>query len=93
MFAATFNEKLLLHNGISVSPLKGQSGENGKEARSLKDAVSAIDNEKDLSSYLASQISNVPARSSEIKYERNPVSLLLCIELFGTKLTREPLGS
>ncbi|KAH7333480.1 hypothetical protein BKA65DRAFT_403833 [Rhexocercosporidium sp. MPI-PUGE-AT-0058] len=68
---ASFNEKLLLSNGLNVSPLKGN--ESGNQPRSLREAVYAIDNEKDLSSYISSFANKVPARNSEIRYEKNPV--------------------
>ncbi|PVH69771.1 RhoGAP-domain-containing protein [Cadophora sp. DSE1049] len=68
---ASFNEKLLLSNGLNVSPLKGN--ESGNQPRSLREAVYAIDNEKDLSNYISSFANKVPARTSEIKYEKNPV--------------------
>ncbi len=42
---ASLNERLLLGNGLCISPLKGQN-ENG--LRSLRDVVFQIDNEKDL---------------------------------------------
>jgi len=71
---ASFNEKLLLSNGLNVSPLK--VNESGNQPRSLREAVYAIDNEKDLSNYISSFANKVPARTSEIKYEKNPVSLL-----------------
>jgi len=68
---ASFNEKLLLSNGLNVSPLK--VNESGNQPRSLREAVYAIDNEKDLSNYISSFANKVPARTSEIKYEKNPV--------------------
>lgn len=69
---ASFNEKLLLSNGLNISPIKGQEGMNNP--RSLRDAVYAIDNEKDFSNYISSFGSKVPPRSADIKYERNAVS-------------------
>jgi Rho GTPase-activating protein RGD1 len=60
-----------------VSPIKGQISEQGKDTRSLRDAISAIDNEKDFSHFVGSYSSSIPSRPSEIKYERNPVSLLI----------------
>jgi hypothetical protein len=59
-----------LSNGLNVSPLK-----NGEQkARSLREVVYAIDNEKDLRSYLGSFASKVGRQNAEIKYERHPVS-------------------
>ncbi|KAL2065434.1 hypothetical protein VTL71DRAFT_3104 [Oculimacula yallundae] len=68
---ASFNEKLLLSNGLNVSPLRGN--ETGNQPRSLREVVYAIDNEKDLSNYISSFANKVPARTSEIRYEKNPV--------------------
>lgn len=68
---ASFNEKLLLSNGLNISPIKGNEGMN--QPRSLREVVHAIDNEKDFSNYISSYGSKVPPRSSEIRYERNPV--------------------
>ncbi|KFX99853.1 hypothetical protein V490_01598, partial [Pseudogymnoascus sp. VKM F-3557] len=70
---AAFNEKLLLHNGMSVSPLKDQAGEAGKSTRSLREAILDINNEGDLNYFIASYSSQVPPRPAEIKYERHPV--------------------
>ncbi|KAI1766279.1 RhoGAP-domain-containing protein [Hypoxylon sp. FL1150] len=69
---ASFNEKLLLSNGLVISPLKSAS-QPGQHSRSLKEVVQAIDNKKDLENYVISYHSKVPPRSSEPKYERNPV--------------------
>ncbi|KAI1408566.1 RhoGAP-domain-containing protein [Hypoxylon sp. FL1857] len=69
---ASFNEKLLLSNGLVISPLKSAT-QPGQHSRSLKEVVQAIDNKKDLENYITSFHSKVPARSSEPKYERNPV--------------------
>lgn len=67
-FAASFNEKLVLSNGLSISPLK-----HAPEARSLRDSVLAIDNDKDLNEYLSGQHVRLPPRSGPPKYERNHV--------------------
>ncbi|KAI9740113.1 MAG: hypothetical protein M1818_004864 [Claussenomyces sp. TS43310] len=69
---ASFNEKLLLHNGLSVSPLKGHSDDQ-PAGHSLRDLFSAINNELDMNYYIAHQASKVPPKPAEIKYERNPV--------------------
>ncbi|KAK0112220.1 hypothetical protein ONS96_001469 [Cadophora gregata f. sp. sojae] len=68
---ASFNEKLLLSNGLNVSPSK--SNETANQSRSLREAVYAINNERDLSNFISSFANKVPARTSEIKYEKNPV--------------------
>lgn len=69
---ASFNEKLLLSNGLVISPLKSAT-QPGQHSRSLKEIVQAIDNKKDLENYVFSFHTKVPAKSSEPKYERNPV--------------------
>ncbi|THV49504.1 hypothetical protein BGAL_0191g00010 [Botrytis galanthina] len=68
---ASFNEKLLLSNGLNISPIKGK--EQGTSNRSLREVVHAIDNVKDLSNYISSFAGNMQSRITEIKYERNPV--------------------
>jgi DNA polymerase III gamma/tau subunit len=68
-FTASFNEKLVLSNGLSISPLKQSS-----ETRSLRESILAIDNDKDLNDYLSSQHSKLPPRTGPPKYERNNVS-------------------
>ncbi|KAK2058506.1 RhoGAP-domain-containing protein [Colletotrichum caudatum] len=67
---ASFNEKLLLSNGLSISPIKGH-GSGGP--RSLREAVMAINNEKDLHDYLISHYSKVANHNGEVKYEKNPI--------------------
>ncbi|KAI1818616.1 hypothetical protein GGS20DRAFT_527909 [Poronia punctata] len=67
---ASFNEKLLLNNGLVVSPLKHVPSEH---QRSLKEVIHAIDNTKDLEDYVSSFHSKLPATTSEPKYERHPV--------------------
>jgi len=71
---ASFNEKLILSNGLSISPIQANGNDQASQSRSLRDAVYAIDNEKDLSSFISSYAPNVPPRASEIKYEKHPVS-------------------
>ncbi|KAF6810253.1 Rho-GTPase-activating protein 7 [Colletotrichum sojae] len=66
---ASFSEKLLLSNGLSISPIKGQ-GSGGP--RSLREAVMAINNESDLNDVLTSHHSKLPP-NNEIKYEKNPI--------------------
>lgn len=67
---ASFNEKLLLSNGLNISPLRGN--ENSTQ-RSLREVVHSIDNEKDLSSYVASFANKVAPKGPEIVYQKNPV--------------------
>ena len=61
---ATFNEKLLLGNGLVVSPLT-------KEDKTLRDIIYEIDNETDFNSYMRGHANKIPARPSEIKYEQH----------------------
>ncbi|KAL3420186.1 Rho-GTPase-activating protein 7 [Phlyctema vagabunda] len=68
---ASFNEKLLLSNGLNISPIKAV--DQGSQRRSLREVVYAIDNEKDLSSYITSFAGKVPPRAPDIKYERHAV--------------------
>ncbi|KAL2126773.1 hypothetical protein VTI74DRAFT_273 [Chaetomium olivicolor] len=65
---ASFNEKLVLSNGLSISPLKP-----GSESRSLRESILAIDNDKDLNDYLSSQHPKLQPRTGLPKYERNPL--------------------
>lgn len=66
---STFNEKLLLGNGLAVSPLT--DGHGPRTQRSLRDLVVDIDNEKDFHSFISSHSGKV-ARPSEIRYEQHP---------------------
>ncbi|KAK4250884.1 hypothetical protein C7999DRAFT_11286 [Corynascus novoguineensis] len=63
---ASFNEKLVLSNGLCISPLK-----HAPESRSLRESVLAIDNDKDLNDYLSSHHARLPPRTGPPKYERN----------------------
>lgn len=67
---ATFNEKLLLGNGLAVTPLSDGTGP--RTQRSLRDLVVDIDNEKDFHNFISSHQSKIPARPSEIRYEQHP---------------------
>ena len=67
---ATFNEKLLLGNGLAVSPLTDKESPNAQ--RSLRDVIYDIDNEQDFHSYIGSHKGKIPPRQSEIKYEQHP---------------------
>jgi hypothetical protein len=70
---ASYNEKLLLHNGLCISPLSSAGDTQPQHGRSLKEAVALIDNERDLNSYVASHFSKVPVRSPDIIYEKHQV--------------------
>ncbi|KAI1076996.1 RhoGAP-domain-containing protein [Whalleya microplaca] len=69
---ASFNEKLLLSNGLVISPLKG-AALPGQQSHSLKEVIQGIDNRRDLENYLTSLHPKLPPQSAEPKYERNPV--------------------
>ncbi|KAI1181142.1 hypothetical protein F4777DRAFT_526058 [Nemania sp. FL0916] len=69
---ASFNEKLLLSNGLVISPLKTATLP-GQYSHSLKEVIHAIDNKKDLEDYITSAHSKLPPKAAEPKYERNAV--------------------
>jgi len=71
---ASFNEKLLLSNGLSISPIKGQGQEGAGQPRSLRESILSINNEKDMNDFVLAQYSRMPPNKGEPKYERNPVS-------------------
>lgn len=64
---ASFNEKLLLGNGLVVSPLSGEESAQ----KSLRDVVMGIDNETDFHNYVGSHAGRI-GRPIEIKYEKHP---------------------
>ncbi|UZP37572.1 hypothetical protein NXS19_005388 [Fusarium pseudograminearum] len=70
---ASFNERLLLSNGLSVSPIQGPGAQSISFQRSLRQAASSIDNDKDLNDYVTAQHRSVPANTGEVEYKRNPV--------------------
>jgi len=65
---ATFNEKLLLGNGILITPLPSEGTNN----QSLRDIMDGVDNDRDLHDHIVSQRSRVPPKPSDIKYEQHP---------------------
>ncbi|KAL9044081.1 MAG: hypothetical protein Q9214_002756 [Letrouitia sp. 1 TL-2023] len=67
---ASFNEKLLLSNGLCVSPLKSPNHQDA--GRSLRDVVYEIDNGRDLNNYILSFSSKVDLKPADIRYERHP---------------------
>lgn len=69
---ASLNEKLLLGNGLCVSPLKSQPNGMTSDTRSLREVVHNIDNEKDFRDYILSFSNKAGTRTSEIKYEKHP---------------------
>ncbi|PHH66363.1 hypothetical protein CDD81_7418 [Ophiocordyceps australis] len=86
---AAFNEKLLLGNGLIVSPFKGQPAANPAQPRSLRDAVAAIDNTRDLDHYLAAYHSKIQPYA-DVRYERNP--LLVPQQPHSAAHQQAPLG-
>lgn len=68
---AAFNEKLLLGNGLAVSPLP-TDGDDNRSNRSLRDIVADIDNEADFHAFVGGHVGKIPARPSEIQYEPHP---------------------
>ncbi|KAJ1335657.1 Rho GTPase-activating protein RGD1 [Microdochium nivale] len=69
---ASFNEKLLLSNGLVISPLKNASLP-GQQAKSLKEVIQGIENNQDFESHIKSFHGQVTPKGFEPKYERNPV--------------------
>lgn len=69
---ASFNEKLLLSNGLSISPLKTGNASR-PESMSLREIVSNVDAQRDLNEFLVANHNKVPPRTGEPKYERHPV--------------------
>ncbi|CAG7958692.1 unnamed protein product [Penicillium salamii] len=68
---ATFSEKLLLGQGLCVSPMKTEDGSIGP--KSLAQVVRQVDNQKDLHEFILSHEGNPGAVASEqIQYVRHP---------------------
>lgn len=70
---AVFNERLMLGNGLLVSPLNEP---NAPQQRSMRELVMQIDNQHDFQSYIRSFGAKIPQRSGEIEYKKHPVSSL-----------------
>jgi len=77
---ATFNERLLVGNGILITPLstsstlgEEQQQQNSAGHRSMRDIFIDIDNDGDLYSYILSQRIKVPPKKAEIQYYKHPV--------------------
>ncbi|KAG8534250.1 uncharacterized protein KY384_001094 [Bacidia gigantensis] len=66
---ASFNERLLLGNGLCVCPLPSQP--DSLASRSLREVISQIDNPQDLRTFIVSHASKV-SDGGDIKYERHP---------------------
>lgn len=69
---AAFNEKLLLGNGLVISPINQDPDSLPSAQRSLRDVVYDIDNERDLHSFITSHVSKIPPRHPDIRYEQHP---------------------
>jgi Rho GTPase-activating protein RGD1 len=69
---ASVNEKLLLGNGLCVSPLKNQQNGTTSESRSLREVAYNIDNDKDFRDHILSFANQPGTRTSDIKYEKHP---------------------
>ncbi|KAJ5780982.1 hypothetical protein N7457_006142 [Penicillium paradoxum] len=70
---ATFNEKLLLGQGLCVNPLKIDSNGTALGPKSLAEVVRQVDNQKDLHDFILGHEGNPGAVASEqVKYERHP---------------------
>ncbi|GAB7362858.1 hypothetical protein MBLNU230_g3160t2 [Neophaeotheca triangularis] len=65
---ATFNEKLLLGNGVAVSPLTDK--ETPQTQRSLRDIIFDINNDNDFHGYVGSYRGKI-TKPSEIAYEKH----------------------
>lgn len=70
---ATFNEKLLVSNGLVVSPVRPEAADPNMGPPSMRTMVSNIDNEKDFHTFIISHTSSLPPRPAEIKYEKHSV--------------------
>lgn len=65
---ATLTERLLLGNGLCISPLKNQTA----PTRSLREVVQSVDNEKDFNDHVLSFSAKAYQRNPEIRYEKHP---------------------
>jgi hypothetical protein len=73
-FVATFSEKLLLGQGLCISPLKAGAETGALAPKSLAEVVRQVDNQKDLHDYILSHEGNPGAvTSDQVQYERHPV--------------------
>lgn len=75
---ATFNERLLLGNGLLISPLNDA---NGPQQKSMRELVSEIDNDNDFSSYVRSFSGKIPGRGNDLEYKKHPVRSATVISL------------
>lgn len=89
---AAFNEKLLLSNGLIISPMKDGNGQTS--TKSLRQVVLSIDNDKDVNEYIASHHGNIRPNQGEVKYERHPVLNPQNVQSqFNQGPPQQPMGS
>jgi hypothetical protein len=69
---ASANEKLLLNNGLCVSPLKSQAAGASSGPRSLREIAQQVNNQKDLEEYVLGFSNKAGTRPPEIKYVKHP---------------------
>ena len=66
---AALSEKMLLGNGLCVSPLRSQAAGASK---SLREIAQSVDNHRDFHDYVMSFSAKAGTRQPEIKYEKHP---------------------
>jgi Rho GTPase-activating protein RGD1 len=66
---AALSEKMLLGNGLCVSPLRSQAAGASK---SLREIVQNVDNQRDFHDYILSFSAKAGSRQPDIKYEKHP---------------------
>ncbi|KAF2220381.1 rho GTPase activator [Elsinoe ampelina] len=64
---ATFTEKLLIGNGVLITPLPNEAAH-----RSLRDIMSDVNNDADFQHYVISHKPKVPVRNTGIEYVKHP---------------------
>ncbi|KAJ5110920.1 hypothetical protein N7532_001455 [Penicillium argentinense] len=84
---ATFSEKLLLGQGLCISPMK-TDGSESLAPKSLAEVVRQVDNQKDLHEYILSHEGNPGAvAGEEVQYQRHPVSPRRYLRRFRDSIT------
>lgn len=78
---ASSNERLLVTNGLVVSPVRAPEEAAAATQLSMREMIGRINNEKDFHTYVTSHASSVPARPVEIRYEKHPVSDSLLLDV------------
>ncbi|KAG5292412.1 GTPase activating protein [Histoplasma ohiense] len=69
---ATFTEKLMLGNGLCVSPLKNGVNSDAAGFKSLREVAAQVDDEKDFKNFILSHASKIGSGSAGVKYEKHP---------------------